>query len=81
MAWTEITHPKYRRRWAALRKRYDGRGVGGDGTASAVGSPARTAPRDLVAHGGERDLLHRPELLPVAAAAEGFPAIHDGAVG
>jgi hypothetical protein len=65
--------------WAAICKRHDGRRVGGDRATFAAGQPARPSARDALAHGSERDLLHRPELLPVAHAAEGVSAIHDGA--
>ena len=78
MAWTEITRPKYRR---------DGLRYASDTTDEewAVIAPMRrrqVRPRaeNLGAPCGECNLLHRPELLSVADAAQGVPAVHDGAV-
>ena len=54
--------------------------MGGDRAAPAVGASARPPAGNLAAPCGERNLLHRPELLSVADAAQGVPAVHDGAV-
>jgi hypothetical protein len=71
--------PEVSAEWAAICKRHGGRRVGSDQATFAAGQPARPSARDALAHGSEHDLLHRPELLPVAHAAEGVSAIHDGA--
>ena len=47
---------------------------------SAGQAAPRPAAHDLVARGGERDPLHRPDLLPMAPVAKEVPALHDGAV-
>jgi hypothetical protein len=64
MAWTEIIRPKHQRE----RLRY-----ANDTTEEELAVIA-TRQRGLCG------LLHRPELLPVAHAAQGLSAVHHGAV-
>ena len=72
MAWTAATRGDYVR--SSGSKRCDGSGMGAD-RAVAPGIPARrSASDDLPAAGGERGLLPSAGGLPVADAAEGFPA-------
>ena len=76
----EITRLKYRR---------DGLRYASDTTEEewAVIEPLLPSPAQgrgrrrttMLRVGDECDLLHRAERLPMAHAAEGFPALHDGA--
>ena len=87
MAWTEITRPKYQRdgrpsargRVRYASKRYHGRGVVIDRATPAAACDLRSDARDQHARGGQCRLLYRAEWLPVAPAAEEFPALHNGA--
>src|SRR5882672_8140905 len=71
--------PEVSARRAALCKRHGGPGMGGDCAAPAATEPPWPAAHDRSARRGGRDLLYCPDRLPVAAAAEGLPALHDGA--
>src|SRR5437660_3119733 len=50
--------------------------MGGDRAAHAAAGELRTTTWDKPAGGGERDLLHRPNRLPVAHAAWRLSALH-----
>ena len=78
MAWTEITRPKYQRdglryasdttdeEWALIEPHLPAAGF------------LRADARGQHARGGQCGFLHRPDRLPVAPAAEEFPALHIG---
>jgi hypothetical protein len=79
MAWTEITRPKYQRdglryasdttdeEWALIAPHLP--------PPASCGRTCKTSMREVV----NFDLLHRAIRLPMAPAAQGVPAIHNGA--
>ena len=77
--WTEITRPQYRRDGL----RYASDTTDGEWAVIAALMPpphkGRGRRRTTPLRGGERHLLHRPERLPVADAAQGFSALYHGA--